>query len=274
MSKRGKTDSGRDAGGFVALPWSVMDSPAYMGLSDKARSLLLEIARQFVRDNNGRLLASRAYLKRRGWTSASVIDRAKHELMDARLIFETVKGHRPNKASWYAVTWRSLDKHPDYDPGALAGFERGAYRTLELAPARPTREQCFQRWRKVFSKNAGLSPSDGTERAGIGPSAGTAKALPVPSAGPIEASSRGAPVPAAGHHLEKPSAEAPAEPLEEQPSPAAARTVRVREHELDPAMFDPTTGEHLPGESADSCQQRAEAQAWVERALQGRKRRA
>ena len=51
-----KGDSGRDPGAFVALPWSVLDSPAYARLSHPARSLLLEVARQFVRDNNGRLL--------------------------------------------------------------------------------------------------------------------------------------------------------------------------------------------------------------------------
>ena len=51
-----KGDSGRDAGGFVALPWSVLDCPAYARLSHPARALLFELARQFVRDNNGRLL--------------------------------------------------------------------------------------------------------------------------------------------------------------------------------------------------------------------------
>jgi len=124
--------SGRDAGGFVALPWSVLDSPAYLALSHPARSLLLEVARQYVRDNNGRLLASRAYLAKRGWNSASVIDRAKRELLAAGFIQETVMGHRPNKASWYAVTWQTLDHHPGFDAGAVEGFRRGAYR--ENAP--------------------------------------------------------------------------------------------------------------------------------------------
>ena len=75
-----------------------------------ARALLFELARQFVRDNNGRFLASGAYLAKRGWKSADVITRAKRELLDAGFLFETVKGHRPNKASCYAVTWRTLDK--------------------------------------------------------------------------------------------------------------------------------------------------------------------
>jgi len=179
---RTKGDTGREAGGFVALPWAVLDSPAYALLSHPARSLLLELARQFVRDNNGRLLASRAFLAKRGWRSADVIDRAKRELLDAGFIVETVKGHRPNKASWYAVTWRQLDRHPGHDPGVSATFERGAYR-----------------------KNAGLSPAGGTGRPSIGPSGGTGGVAPVPSGGPMGASFTPAPVPSGGHHLEMPS---------------------------------------------------------------------
>ncbi len=129
-----KGDSGRDSGGFVALPWSVLDCPAYSRLSHPARALLLEFARQFVRDNNGRLLASGAYLEKRGWKSADVITRAKRELLNAGFIFETVKGHRPNKASWYAVTWRALDKLPGYDTGAALCFERSAYQ--KAAPSK------------------------------------------------------------------------------------------------------------------------------------------
>ena len=177
--KRG--DTGRDSGGFIALPWSVMDSAAYAALSHPARSLLLEIARQFVRDNNGRLLASRAYLAKRGWLSAAVIDRAKHELIAAGFIHETVKGHRPNKASWYAVTWRTLDRLPGYDEGTALTFKRGAY------------------------QNAVLSPSRGTGTASIGPSRGTGGLSPVPSRGPMKASFANPSVPSDGHHLEMPS---------------------------------------------------------------------
>lgn len=207
-TKSRKGDSGRDPGGFVALPWVVLDSPAYARLSYPARALLMEIARQFVRDNNGRLLASRAYLKNRGWNSASVIDRAKRELIDARLIFETVKGHRPNKASWYAMTWRALDRHPNYDAGMVAAFERGAYRSLALAPVKPSREEMFERWRTAPKKNEALSPPRGTEQAAIGPSAGTENAAPVPSPGPIKPQLTPAPVPSPGHHLEMPSPDA------------------------------------------------------------------
>jgi hypothetical protein len=187
---RTKGDRGRDAGGFVALPWSVLDSPAYALLGHPARSLLLELARQFVRDNNGRLLASRAHLAKRGWKSADVIDRAKRELLEAGFIVETVKGHRPSKASWYAVTWRLLDPHPGYDPGVKATFERGAYR-----------------------KNAVLSPSGGTGVPLCGPSGGTDRPITGPSGGTVGATLTPFPVPSGGHHLDKPSAVAKAAPL-------------------------------------------------------------
>lgn len=119
--------SSRDAGGFVPIPWMVLDSPAYLQLSHPAKSLLLEIARQFHGDDNGRMIVTLAYLKPRGWTSYDTIQRAKQELLDAGLIFETVKGHRPHKASWYALTWLSLDKLDGFDQGASAGFVRSAY---------------------------------------------------------------------------------------------------------------------------------------------------
>lgn len=176
-----KGDSGRDGGGFVALPWSVLDCPSYARLSHPARSLLFELARQFVRDNNGRLLASAAYLSKRGWKSADVITRAKRELIAAGFIHETVMGHRPNKASWYAVTWRALDKLPGYDAGAAETFRRGAY------------------------QNASLIPSHGVERPVIAPSHGVGIAPPAPSHGAIRPVLRVRSTPSHGNHLEKPS---------------------------------------------------------------------
>ncbi|MGH8758709.1 MAG: hypothetical protein ACREVW_04245 [Burkholderiales bacterium] len=107
----------------------MIDSPAYLGLSMHARALLIEIARQLRGDNNGMLLCSRAFMASRGWKSSDMLMKAKRELLDAQLIFETVMGHRPNKASWYAVTWMALDKLTGFDEGAVAMFQRGAYQT-------------------------------------------------------------------------------------------------------------------------------------------------
>ncbi len=144
-----RRESGRDAGGFVALPWTVLDCPAYQALTMHARALLLEIARQYVRDNNGRLLASRAYMAPRGWKSADMLTKAKRELLDGGFIFETVRGHRPHKASWYALTWQTLDSHPGFDPGATAAFKRSAYLSgapLPMPRPKPTRDELYRKW--------------------------------------------------------------------------------------------------------------------------------
>lgn len=186
-NKRQKGDSGRDGGGFAALPWSVLDSPAYTRLSHPAKALLMEFARQFIRDNNGRLLCSTAYLRPRGWKSADVIHRAKVELVAAGFIHETVRGHRPNKASWYAVTWRSLDKILGYDHGAAESFERSKYRKDDPL------------------KNASLSPSDGIGKPSIVPSPGIGKPPPSPSPGTMKATFPRLSIPSPGNHLDKPS---------------------------------------------------------------------
>lgn len=143
--------SNRDAGGFSAIPWAVLDSPAYQGLSHPARSLLMEIARQFHGDDNGRMIVTHGYLKPRGWNSKDVITRAKNELLDAELIFETCKGQRPSKAAWYALTWLSLDRLDGYDVGAEKAFQQGAYNAE----------------RRV--KNVPLTPSGGVEMPIRGP---------------------------------------------------------------------------------------------------------
>jgi hypothetical protein len=187
--KGSKKGSGRDGGGFVALPWSVLDCPAYSRISHPARSLLIEFARQYVRDNNGRLLASGKYLSKRGWRSADVIQRAKKELIDAGFIYETVKGHRPNKASWYAITWQDLDKHHGYDAGTFEGWRdaRSGYeksRTLKINR---------------------LIPSSGVSGSEIAPSSVVKSPLPTVSDGTINTTFMPPPIPSNGNHLELPS---------------------------------------------------------------------
>ena len=180
---RRKRPTGRDPGGFVALPWSVLDCPAWARLSHPARSLLLELARQYVRDNNGRLLASGAHLAKRGWTSNDVITRALRELVAAGFAHQTVKGRRPSRASWYALTWYALDRHPEFDAGAAESFERGAYR-----------------------KNAMLTPSGGAQRHQTAPSRGVGGVSAAPPHGAVLPLFRGCSTPSHGDHLEKPSA--------------------------------------------------------------------
>lgn len=229
-----KGDKSRVSGGFVALPWSVLDCPAYAALSYPAKALLLEIARQYVRDNNGRLLASAAHLAKRGWRSQDVITRAKRELIEAGFIHETVKGHRPNKASWYAVTWYLLDPHQGYDVGAAATFERGRY----------------ERQREL--KNAVLRPAGGVGSRPIAPSHGVEGVPPAPSGGAMRAVFAPLSTPSGGDHLEMPSTAA----LNEEAGDVQAGDdenspddfSRQRDDEMGAAQFDPITGEFVPCE--------------------------
>jgi len=177
-NKNERVDTSRDAGGFVALPWAVLDCPAYSKLSHPARSLLIEFARQFVKNNNGRLLASSSYLRKRGWNSPDVITRAKRDLLEAGFIFETVMGHRPNKASWYAVTWRSLDDLKGYDTGAKEGFRRGAYSAAAMMKSKSTRDELYAKWHDAGKQNAPLIPSDGIEHPLIASSTAIARSPP------------------------------------------------------------------------------------------------
>lgn len=167
MTRRTRIDTSREGGGFIALPHAVLYSTAYLKLSHTARSLLLEFALQYKHDNNGRLLCSSRYLSNRGWNSNDTILRAKRELLNAGFIHETVKGHRPNKASWYAITWYTLDKHSAMDQAAVKTFVRSAYR-----------------------KNDALIPSEGLKRAPTAPPDGVRASSVVPPDGAIKVTYR------------------------------------------------------------------------------------
>ena len=121
-------------GQFTPVPHRVMKSDNYMSLSHTAARLLWDIAAQWGKDNNGRLLASWAKMSARGWKSADTLHRARTELVKAGFIYQTVQGHRPNKASWYAITWFPLVKLNGYDAGVEKNYRRWAFENTSLKP--------------------------------------------------------------------------------------------------------------------------------------------
>lgn len=176
-----------DGGHFVALPIAVWKSSAYLGLSHAAKNLLVEFLIQLGPSNNGHLIATRAKLRARGWKSQETISRCLKELEEAELICKMFQGHRPNKASLYAVTWMGVSKSDRFDPGAHTAFRRGSWRlkdNLPVAPLRPIQgKSCTDDRGSVPASHASIGPA-------IGPK------IPV---------SRGSSVPMIGHPLEKPS---------------------------------------------------------------------
>ncbi len=212
MPKKTRVDNSREPGGYISLPWSVVDSQAYQNLSCKAKALLIELARQYVRDNNGRLLLSQRYLVTRGWRSGDVILRAKRELLGAKLIYQTVQGHRPNKASWFALTWYTLDRLPGYDDDVMDGFRRGMYATAPLARPKPTREALYEKWRDAGGSTPNKptsrkipTPADGVEECVITPADGVERNCVAPAYGAIRGVSGTLSTPAHGDHLDIPS---------------------------------------------------------------------
>ena len=131
-SYKGSKDK-RDGDRYLALPHVVIDSLSFRELGYPARSLLIDIARQYTGSNNGRLVACAKYLKPLGWNSNSTVTRALMELKAAGLLIETRMGMRPNRAAWFALGWYQLDATSgmDIDPRT---FRTGGYKVAALIP--------------------------------------------------------------------------------------------------------------------------------------------
>lgn len=132
-------DPARDRGNFVALPHVVLDSPGWRQASHTARSLLVDIARQYKGDNNGKLVATPSALQQYGWKSPTVLTHARRELIACGLLVEVRAGGK-NRASWFALTWYDLHQTTqiDIDPRKWESVHRRGYMRPE-AFARPRR---------------------------------------------------------------------------------------------------------------------------------------
>ncbi|MFZ4553665.1 MAG: hypothetical protein ACOYNQ_03835 [Burkholderiales bacterium] len=170
MNGRGSKKK-RIEGPFIALPLTVLDSPGFRTLSNASIRVLLMVARQYNGSNNGRLLATPKQLAFYGCNSHDTIAKARRELVEHGLLFQTRQGGRPNRASWYALSWQNLDRHPDYDPGTAEAFvgQRRAY-------------ERYLPERKIDC----LIPTIGTKRVPTVPATGLNPAAPIPLIGTMK----------------------------------------------------------------------------------------
>ena len=182
----------RDGGQFIALPLVVLDSPGYRLASYPARAMLVDIAMQYSGGNNGKLTACAKYLHPKGWNSNATIHRAVRDLIDCRLLIETRKGARPNRAAWFALSWLALDQTSaiDIDPGL---YRTGGY-------MRPD---------KSDSKGAVHAPPAGVGVGSLAPPRGVTALRLAPRAGAMRKTAQLEPAPSAGAYLEAPSATSP-----------------------------------------------------------------
>lgn len=125
---------------YAAIEHRVMDSPAFAALRPSSVLLLLLLARQLTKDNNGHLHAAYKWCKNYGIGSEHTLRDAIAQLIAHGLIYRT-RSHGANGA-WarYAVTWLPIKSREGL---FLAGFKPFAWREFVL-PAKNTSRQKVQ----------------------------------------------------------------------------------------------------------------------------------
>ena len=177
-----KQNAEQVAGRFAALPHAVMDSTAFMGASYSARSLLLELVRQHTGGNNGHFQLATGWLRRRGWKSSDMVQRAKVEVITRQLAIKTHLGGLNSGPDLWAVTWLPISDYAGLTEVSAKTYHPGAWHFLNPPVPVPKRDE----------RTAG--------RNGAVPPAGTGDPLTVPPAGAKTALSEAFTVPPAGNN--------------------------------------------------------------------------
>ena len=127
---------------YAAIDHRVVDSQAYADMTFSACSLLLIMARQLTKTNNGHLQASFSYCGPRGFGSEHTLRDAIADLLRHGFIYRT-SSHGANKA-WakYAVTWLSITKK---DGLFLDGFVPFAWRKWDTSTVMPNDKSSRQK---------------------------------------------------------------------------------------------------------------------------------
>ena len=94
---------------YAAIEHRVIDSPAFADMTFSAQSLLLLMARQLSKDNNGHLQATHSYMQAFGFSDRT-LTRATKELVEHGFLYRTRTGGYQQGASQYAVTWLPIKK--------------------------------------------------------------------------------------------------------------------------------------------------------------------
>lgn len=113
---------------YAAIEHRVIDSPAFADLKPSSVILLLLLARQLTKDNNGHLQAAFSWVTRFGIGSEHTLRDAIADLISHGFIYRT-RSHGANGA-WarYAVTWKLVTQKKDL---FLSGFVQDAWRNWE-----------------------------------------------------------------------------------------------------------------------------------------------
>ncbi len=123
---------------YAAIDHRVIDSPAFADLSSSSVRLLLVMARQLTKDNNGRLNAAFKFCQSRGFGSEHTLRDAIADLIKHGFIYRT-RSHGANGAwAHYAVTWLPIKSREGL---FLDGFKPFAWRDWKPSKKNSTRQK-------------------------------------------------------------------------------------------------------------------------------------
>ena len=123
---------------YAAIDHRVIDSPAFADLSSSSVRLLLVMARQLTKDNNGRLNAAFKFCQSRGFGSEHTLRDAIADLIKHGFIYRT-RSHGANGAwAHYAVTWLPIKSREGL---FLDGFKPFAWRDWKPSEKNSTRQK-------------------------------------------------------------------------------------------------------------------------------------
>jgi hypothetical protein len=143
---------------FIAIEHRIIDSAAYADLGFAARELLVLLARQLTRDNNGHLQATYAWCKRYGFGSEHTVRAAIADCIAHGFVYRT-RSHGANKA-WarYCLTWLAVTKR---DGLYLDGFVPNAWRNWQ-----PEKKSSRQKLLEHSGIKCSFTPEHPAETAG------------------------------------------------------------------------------------------------------------
>lgn len=121
-------------GAYTAVPHRVLDSQAFIGASDRAKSFLFALMRQHNGSNNGRYQLTDKWLAAHGWTSKGQNEKARKELVERSLIIQTrFCGGLNSGCNLFAVTWLPITNYVGLDIAA-SDYHQGAWGNCTLPP--------------------------------------------------------------------------------------------------------------------------------------------
>lgn len=133
MSKESKKHLENFTGRFSRIPHAVLDSEAFMGLTDHGKALLFALMRQINGSNNGRLQLTNKWLSAHGWRSNAINKKAITELIERGLIVTTRLGGLNAGCNWYALTWLPISNFFGLDIASNT-YHQGCWVDCKLPP--------------------------------------------------------------------------------------------------------------------------------------------